>query len=63
MANNFNMLRLFTALVNDNITLKMIDYGSSGVNIVIGVSDDDYGFAIKTLYKEFIEDDEEEDQE
>ncbi len=62
MANNYNMLRLFTALVNDNITLKMIDYGSSGVNIVIGVSDDDYGFAIKTLYKEFIEDDEEEDQ-
>jgi aspartate kinase len=59
MANNFNMLRLFTALVNDNITLKMIDYGSSGVNIVIGVSDDDYAFAIKTLYKEFIEDDEE----
>jgi aspartate kinase len=63
MANNYNMLRLFTALVNDNITLKMIDYGSSGVNIVIGVSDDDYAFAIKTLYKEFIEDDEEEEQE
>ena len=58
MANNYNMLRLFTALVNDNITLKMIDYGSSGVNIVIGVSDDDYEFAIKTLYKEFIEDEE-----
>jgi aspartate kinase len=55
MANNLNMLRLFQALVNDNITLKMIDYGSSGVNIVIGVSDDDYAFAIRTLYSEFVE--------
>jgi aspartate kinase len=35
----------------------MIDYGSNGVNIVIGVNDEDYGFAIQAIYKEFIEKD------
>ena len=58
LANNYNMLRLFTALVNDNITLKMIDYGSSGANIVIGVSDEDYSYAVNSLYDEFIREDE-----
>jgi aspartate kinase len=61
LANNYNMLRLFTALVNDNITLKMIDYGSSGANIVIGVSDEDYAYAVNSLYDEFIRDDEEDE--
>lgn len=62
LANNYNMLRLFTALVNDNITLKMIDYGSSGANIVIGVSDEDYAYAVNSIYDEFIRDDEEDDE-
>jgi aspartokinase len=56
------MLRLFTALVNDNITLKMIDYGSNGANIVIGVNDEDYVYAVNAIYDEFIRDDEGEDQ-
>jgi aspartate kinase len=61
MAYNFNMLRLFTALVNDNITIKMIDYGSSsGVNIVVGVNEEDYEYAIIAIYKEFVEDEEKE---
>jgi aspartokinase len=47
--------------VNDNITLKMIDYGSSGANIVIGVSDEDYAYAVNSLYDEFIRDDEEDE--
>jgi aspartate kinase len=62
LANNYNMLRLFTALVNDNITLKMIDYGSSGANIVIGVSDEDYAYAVNSIYDEFIRDDVVEDE-
>jgi len=53
MSDNYNMLRLFTALINDNITIKTIDYGSSGVNIVIGVEGDDYGYAVQSIYKEF----------
>ncbi len=53
MADNFNMLRLFTALINDNITIKTIDFGSSGVNIVIGVNGEDYTYAIQAIYNEF----------
>ena len=55
MANKYNMLRLFSALVNTNITLRMIDFGSSGSsNIVIGVDDEDYAYAINAVYSEFI---------
>ncbi len=55
MSHNQNMFRFFSALVNANITLKMIDYGSNGVNIVIGVKDEDYVFAIQAIYQEFVE--------
>lgn len=58
MANKYNMLKLFSALVNTNITLRMIDYGSNGTNIVIGVDDIDYEYAINAVYNEFERDDE-----
>ncbi len=60
MTDNLNMLRLFSALIKDNITIKTIDYGSSGVNIVIGVNGEDYNYAIQAIYTEFYlkEDDE-----
>ena len=54
MSNKYNMLKLFSALVNTNITLRMIDFGSNGTNIVIGVDDIDYGYAINAVYNEFI---------
>lgn len=55
MGKKSNMLRLFSALVNTNITLRMIDFGSSGsTNIVIGVDDIDYGYAINAVYNEFV---------
>lgn len=54
MANKYNMLKLFSALVNTNITLRMIDFGSNGTNIVIGVDDIDYGYAINAVYNEFV---------
>ena len=57
MANKYNMLKLFSALVNTNITLRMIDYGSNGTNIVIGVDDIDYGYAINAVYNEFVRED------
>jgi aspartate kinase len=55
LAQNNHILKLFTALINDNIAVKMIDFGSSGVNIVIGVNDEDYAFAIRAMYKAFID--------
>ena len=40
---------IFSLLADANIPIKMIDQGSSGINIIIGVSDSDYEKAIKTL--------------
>jgi aspartate kinase len=59
MANKYNMLKLFSALVNTYITLHMIDYGSNGLYIVIGVDDEDYHYAINAVYQEFIMEDDE----
>lgn len=60
MANKYNMLNLFSALVNSNINLRMIDYGSNGLYIVIGVDDEDYTYAINAIYNEFLYDGDEE---
>ncbi len=54
LANKMNVLKVFSALVNANVNLKMIDYGSNGIHIVIGVEDIDYKFAINALYNEFV---------
>ncbi len=45
--------RLFGAIAGANINVKMIDQGSSEINIVVGVSNDDYEKCIKAIYKEF----------
>ncbi len=44
---------LFTALANANINIKMIDQGSSELNIIIGVANTDYEKCIKAIYKAF----------
>ncbi len=54
LQNKMNVLKVFSALVNANVTLKMIDYGSNGLHLVIGVEDVDYKFAINALYNEFV---------
>ncbi len=46
--------RLFNALAENNINLRMIDQGSSELNIIIGVENDDYEKTIRTIYKAFI---------
>lgn len=47
--------KLFTALAEEDINIRMIDQGSSEINIIIGVSDDDFENAIRTIYEAFIE--------
>ena len=47
--------RLFKSLANENINIKMIDQGSSELNITIGVSNNDYEKCIKAIYNEFID--------
>ena len=43
------IMRVFKALADENIMVKMIDQGSSGINIIIGVSDSDYEKALRAL--------------
>ena len=47
--------RIFGAIANADINVKMIDQGSGELNIIIGVSEADYEKAISAIYKEFDE--------
>lgn len=46
--------RIFSALAHANVNVKMIDQGSSELNIIIGVSDNDFEAAIKAIYDIFV---------
>ncbi len=46
--------RVFAALAHANINVKMIDQGSSELNIIIGVANDDFEAAIKAIYDIFV---------
>ena len=46
--------RIFSALAHANINVKMIDQGSSELNIIIGVSDEDFENAIRAIYNMFV---------
>ena len=47
--------RIFSALAHAHINVKMIDQGSSELNIIVGVRHDDFKNAIKALYDIFVE--------
>ena len=46
--------RIFAALSHANINIKMIDQGSSELNIIIGVENHDFECAIKAIYDIFV---------
>jgi aspartate kinase len=46
--------RLFSALSEEKINVRVIDQGSSEVNIIVGVQSDDYEKAINALYRCFV---------
>ena len=46
--------RIFSALAHANVNVKMIDQGSSELNIIIGVCNDDFETAIKAIYDIFV---------
>lgn len=46
--------RIFSALSHANVNVKMIDQGSSELNIIIGVTNDDFETAIKAIYDIFV---------
>ena len=47
--------KLFGALANEGINVRMIDQGSSELNIIIGVETDDFEKAVQAIYKAFVE--------
>lgn len=46
--------RIFSALAHANVNVKMIDQGSSELNIIIGVANNDFEAAIKAIYDIFV---------
>ena len=45
--------RLFTALAEEEINIRVIDQGSSEINIIVGVEDADYKRAMNAIYRAF----------
>lgn len=48
--------KIFAALAASQINIKMIDQGSSELNIIIGVEDHDFGKALHAIYHAFVVD-------
>lgn len=46
--------KLFTALGDGNINIRMINQGSSEINIIVGVEDKDFEKAIRAIYGAFV---------
>lgn len=46
--------RIFSSLAKASVNIRMIDQGSSELNIIIGIEEEDYQAAIKAIYNEFM---------
>ncbi len=46
--------RIFSALAHAHVNVKMIDQGSSELNIIIGVKDEDFEKALRAIYDIFV---------
>lgn len=46
--------RIFSSLAHNHINVKMIDQGSSELNIIIGISENDFNDAITGIYNIFV---------
>jgi len=46
--------RLFGALAKEKINVRIIDQGSSEINIIVGVNEEDFEKAIVSIYNEFV---------
>jgi aspartate kinase len=48
--------RVFSAVSNAEVNIKMIDQGSSELNIILGVEERDFEVCVKAIYDEFVND-------
>lgn len=46
--------KLFTALADEDINIRMIDQGSSEMNIIVGIENKDFEKAIRAIYNAFV---------
>ena len=46
--------RVFNALADAGVNIRMIDQGSSELNIIVGVDENDYITALQAIYNEFV---------
>ena len=46
--------RIFTALAEAGVNIRMIDQGSCELNIIVGIDANDYLTALKAIYEEFV---------
>lgn len=46
--------RIFAALAHANVNVKMIDQGSSELNVIVGISNEDFETSIKAIYDIFV---------
>ncbi|MBQ4298232.1 MAG: aspartate kinase [Clostridia bacterium] len=46
--------RVFRAAASKGVNIRMIDQGSSEINIILGVDEEDYPRAIEAVYEEFV---------
>lgn len=46
--------RIFSALAHEHINIKMIDQGSSELNIIVGVAENDFDAALRAIYNIFV---------
>ena len=46
--------RVFSALANNGVNVRMIDQGSSELNIIVGIEEHDYTTALNAIYYEFV---------
>ena len=46
--------RLFTAISSQGISIRTIDQGSSELNIIVGVDEDDFESAVRAIYDAFV---------
>ena len=46
--------RVFSALGNAGVNIKMIDQGSSELSIIIGIKEEEYAKTLNAIYAEFV---------
>ena len=54
-SNRGTAARIFAALAHADVNVKMIDQGSSELNVIVGVCDEDFEPAIRAIYNIFVE--------